>query len=161
MVLFQRYLWVSLQTGGVWCQPRGGLCQLLTDHLLRVIIQQYNTALCLPITISCLSWLPFDIVMCGDEQNCCCQVAAQYVCNFLGCKVLQVCPHLAAWDQEGLLLAFLMLTEESHTLFTMHHPMHLPTENNAPSTKHLSTPSLVPRLFFWNETTMLLSFTCM
>ena len=53
---------------------------------------------------------------------------------------------------------------ESHTPSTMHHPMHLPTKTNAPSTYTPCTfqqPSLVPRLFFWNETTMQLPFTCM
>ena len=38
MVLFRRDLWVPQQTGGVWCLSMGGLCQLLTDNLLRVII---------------------------------------------------------------------------------------------------------------------------
>ena len=47
--------------------------------------------------------------------------------------------------------------KERHTPFTMHHPMHLPTKTDVPSTYMPCTfqqPSLVPRLFFRNQTTM-------
>ena len=47
IVLFWRDLWVLQQTGEVWCLSGGGMCQLLTDNLLRVIY--YKSALCLPI----------------------------------------------------------------------------------------------------------------
>ena len=44
--------------------------------------------------------------------------------------------------------------KESHTPFTMHHPMHLPNKCTIHShAMHLSTTySLVPRLVFWNKT---------
>ena len=89
----------------------------------------------------------------GDEQNCCypslvprpssCSVeggsgaettAIHVRCqhsmsNFLSSKILQG-PHPAAWDQEGLPFSLpdaYWSIKESHTPFTMHHPMHLPS----------------------------------
>ena len=51
MVLFWRDLWVPQQTRGISiCLGEACLCQLLTD----------KSALCLPKTMSCLSWLQFD-----------------------------------------------------------------------------------------------------
>ena len=84
------------------------------------------------------------------------------MCNFLSCKILQG-PHPTAWDQEGLPFSLpdaYWSIKESHTPFTMHHPMHLP--NKCTIYLHACTfqqPSLVPRLFFWNKTAMHLPFT--
>ena len=78
------------------------------------------------------------------------------MCNFLSCKILQG-PHPTAWDQEGLPFSLpdaYWSIKESHTPFTMHHPMHLPNKCTIHlHAMHLSTTySLVPRLFFWNKT---------
>ena len=89
------------------------------------------------------------------------------MCNFLGCKILQG-SHPAAWDQEGLpsrqknLPDAYWSIKERHTPFTMNHPMHLPTKTNVPSIYMPCTfqqPSLMHRLFFWNETAIHLPFT--
>ena len=57
MVLFWRDLWVPQQTRGMYgvCPGEACLCQLLTN-----LLPAYKSALCLPKTMSCLSWLPFD-----------------------------------------------------------------------------------------------------
>ena len=52
------------------------------------------------------------------------------VCVTLSCKTLQG-PHPTAWDQEGFSFSLpdaYWSIKESHTPFTMHHPMHLPTK---------------------------------
>ena len=52
------------------------------------------------------------------------------MCNFLSCKILQG-PHPTVWDQEGLPFSLpdaYWSIKESHTPFTMHHPMHLPNK---------------------------------
>ena len=77
------------------------------------------------------------------------------MCNFLSCKILQG-PHPTAWDQEGLPFSLpdaYWSIKESHTPFTMHHPMHLPTKCTIHlHAMHLSTTySLVPRLFFLEQ----------
>ena len=87
------------------------------------------------------------------------------MCNFLSCKTL-LGPHPSALDQEGLPFSlsdayWSIYDKESYAPFTMHHPMHLPNK----CTIHLHMPCtfqqpiLVPRLFFWNKTTMHLPFT--
>ena len=43
MVLLQRDPWAPQQTAGIWCLSRGGLCQPLTDNLLRVNNMQFCT----------------------------------------------------------------------------------------------------------------------
>ena len=84
------------------------------------------------------------------------------MCNFLSCKILQG-THPAAWDQEGLPFSLsdaYWSIKKSHTPFTMHHPMHLPTKCTIHlHAMHFQQPILVPRLFFWNKTTMHLPFT--
>ena len=78
------------------------------------------------------------------------------MCNFLSCKILQG-PHPTALTRKAFLLAYWSI-KESYTPFTMHHPMHLP--NKCIIHLHaMHLPSLVPRLFIWNKTTMHLPFT--
>ena len=84
------------------------------------------------------------------------------MCNFLSCKILQG-PHPTAWDQEGLPFSLpdaYWSIKESHTPFAC--TILCTFQTNVPSIYMPCTfqqPSLVPRLFFWNKTTMHLPFT--
>ena len=94
MVLFQRDLWVPPQTGGIWCLSGGGLCQLVTDNLLRVIIYSFvqNTCReqCHVFLDSHLTkpWLPCVAM----SKTAAIYVRWQHI----------MCPRPAVWDQEGL-----------------------------------------------------------
>ena len=63
MLLFWRDLWVPQQSGEVLCLSRGGLCQLLTDNLLRVIIYSETSPMqtpyaLVPSKVSQELWVP-------------------------------------------------------------------------------------------------------
>ena len=148
------------------CPGDACLCQLLTDNLLPVYnfftkvhyaCQKRHVCLGSHLTKPCLSCVV-------TSKTAAIHVRCQHsMCNFLSCKILQG-PHPTAWDQEGLPFSLpdaYWSIKESHTPFTMHHPMHLPNKC-IPSIYMPCTfqqPSLVSRLFFWNKTTMHLPFT--
>ena len=130
----------------------------------------YKSALCLPkqchvclgshLTKPCLSCLVTSKTA-AIHVRC-----LHSMCNFLCCKILQG-PHPVARDQEGLPFSLpdaYWSIKESYTPLpcTILCTILCTFQKNVPSIYMLFTfqqPSLVPRQFFWNKTTMHLPFT--